>query len=52
MTKETAVVVALSLLGAAGLLASIVAAVLLWRDVARGDARAAEPATPDHEEEP
>ena len=39
MSKQTAVVVALWLLGASGMLASIVAAILLWRDVRAGEAR-------------
>lgn len=51
MTKQTAVVVALSLLGSAGLLASIVAAVLLWRDVRDHEALGRNPTHDTTEEE-
>ena len=50
MSRQTAAVVALSLVAAAGLLASVVAWVLLWRDLRahrRGRASEADPAPPE-----
>lgn len=51
MTKQTAVVVALWLLGGAGMLAAVVAAVLLWRDVRDDDAPEQDPMIPETKEE-